>query len=395
MSGLNNQNSIPKINAVKIFLIAGEPSGDLLGGRLMAALKRQGSFEVDFYGIGGECMEGQGLKSLIPMQDLSIMGIAEIVPKFFKLRRLVLKTANAINYLSPNLLITIDSPGFCFGVLKRVERSNQTRRIHYVAPSVWAWRPGRIKKFAREFDHLLTLLPFEPKYFVPNGLPTTFVGHAVIELNLDGVDGVGFRERYKLDPNSTLLCVLPGSRIGEVRRHLKPFHEAVLILKRNIPTLTIVIPTLSNLIHEIRDEVKGWGIRVIVVEGQKEKFNSMAASNVALAASGTVSLELAMMGVPCVIGYRVNLITSWVVRMLIRVKYANLVNILLDREEVPEFIQGNCSGKKLAVGLEKLLSNQNVYIAQQKSALDAIDLLRLKNQLPSDVAASTVLGLID
>ena len=395
MNRPNNQNSNTSVEAIKIFLIAGEPSGDFLGGRLMAALKRQVSFEVEFYGIGGECMQEEGLKSLVPIHDLSIMGIAEVVPKFLKLRRLVLKTANVINYLSPNMLITIDSPGFCFGVLKRVKKPNKMKRVHYVAPSVWAWRPGRIKKFAREFDHLLTLLPFEPKYFTSSGLPTTFVGHAVVESNLEGLDGIRFRERYKLAPNTPLLCVLPGSRLGEVRRHLKPFRDAVLLLRRNIPTLKIVVPTLSNLIHEIREEVKAWGIGVIVVEGQKEKFESMAASNVALAASGTVTLELAMMRVPCVIGYRVNLITSWLVRVLIRVKYANLVNILLDREVVPEFIQGNCSGKNLAVGLEKLFRDQDVYVAQQKAAEDAINLLRLKNQLPSDSAASTVLSLID
>ena len=395
MSGFNNQNSNPGAEAVKIFLIAGEPSGDFLGGRLMAALKRQGSFEVEFYGIGGECMQKEGLNSLFPIQDLSIMGIAEIVPKFLKLRHLVLKTAGAINYLSPNLLITIDSPGFCFGVLKRVSRSDQMKRIHYVAPSVWAWRQGRIKKFAREFDHLLTLLPFEPKYFMAHGLPTTFVGHAVIESNLAGLDGVGFRKRYKIDPDSPLLCVLPGSRLGEVRRHLKPFRDAALLLKRKIPTLNVVIPTLSNLIYEIREEVKDWGIRVIVVEGQKEKFDSMAASNVGLAASGTVSLELALIGVPCVIGYRVNLVTSWIVRVLIKVKYANLINILLDREAIPEFLQGNCSGKRLSVGLEKLFRDQHVYITQQKSARDALDLLRSKNNLPSDIAASAVLSLID
>ena len=391
----NKQNSNTDVEVIKIFLIAGEPSGDVLGGRLMAALKRQGSFEVEFYGIGGECMKEEGLKSLVPIQDLSIMGIAEVVPKFLKLRRLVLNTANVINYLSPNLLITIDSPSFCFGVLKRVKKSHQIKRVHYVAPSVWAWRPGRIQKFAREFDHLLTLLPFEPNYFIPSGLPTTFVGHAVVESNLDGFDGRQFRERYNLDPNAALLCVLPGSRLGEVRRHMKPFRDAVLLLKRNIPTLNIVIPTLSNLVHEIREEVKEWDIGVIVVEGQKEKFNSMAASNVALAASGTVTLELAMMRVPCVIGYRVNLITSWLVRILIRIKFANLVNILLDQEVVPEFIQGNCSGKKLAVGLEKLFRDKTAYAAQQKLARDAINLVRLKNQLPSDAAASTVLSLID
>ena len=379
---------------LRVFVIAGEPSGDVLGASLMAALKIKKLGKIQFMGVGGERMSEEGLRSLFPIADLSIMGVLEILPRLFKLHRRILETVKAINEYSPDLLITIDSPGFNFGVLKRLIKSKDTKRVHYVAPSVWAWRPGRVKKFSREFDHLLALLPFEPEYFKPSGLPTTFVGHPVIEFEMSSVNGIKFREQHGLDMSAPLICVLPGSRKGEIRRHLKPFHEAVRLLRVSQPKISVVIPTISTLKDEIIRAVEGWDVKVIVVEGVNSKYSAMAASNVALAASGTVALELALARVPTVIAYKVNTITSWVIKILVRVKYANLVNILLDREAVPEFLQGRCNGKNLAQSIEKLLTDPNVYKAQQYSAEEAILLLRSKKGSPSDVAASTALSLV-
>ena len=380
---------------VRIFVIAGEPSGDVLGARLMAALKRKKPEKVEFVGVGGECMSEEGLRSLFSITELSMMGIAEILPRVFKLHHRIRETAKAINEYSPHLLITIDSPGFCFGVLKRLRKSEATKRVHYVAPSVWAWRPRRVHKFAREFDHLLALLPFEPRYFVPNGLPTTFVGHPVIEFDMTSVDGKHFRVQHGLKMSALLLCVLPGSRKGEVRRHLKPFREAVQLLRVTRPNLNVVIPTISTLKEEIIHAVDGWEVNVIVVEGIGSKFSAMAASNVALAASGTVALELALARVPSVIAYKVNVITSWIVKILINTQYTNLVNILLNRKAVPEFLQEECDAKNLAESLDYLLREEKAYKAQQQSAVEALKRLRSEKGLPSDVAASTVLSLID
>ena len=394
MGGSDAHCPTPSEELVRVFVIAGEPSGDVLGARLMAALKRQKLDKIEFVGVGGECMSEEGLRSLFPITELSVMGIAEILPRIFNLNRRIRETKKGINEYLPHLLITIDSPGFCFGVLKRLVKSKATKRVHYVAPSVWAWRPGRVHKFAREFDHLLALLPFEPRYFEPSGLPTTFVGHPVIEFDMASVNGKHFRVQHGLEMSTPLLCVLPGSRKGEIRRHLEPFREAVRFLRVSRPKLNVVIPTISTLKEEIIQAVDGWDVNVIVVEGTGSKFSAMAASNVALAASGTVALELALARVPSVIAYKVNVITSWIVKVLISSQYANLINILLDREAVPEFIQEQCNGRNLAESLDYLLKDDKAYKAQQDSAEEAIKLLRSEEGLPSDVAASTVLSLI-
>ncbi len=379
---------------LRVFVIAGEPSGDVLGASLMAALKSKKLDKIQFMGIGGERMSEEGLRSLFPISDLSIMGLLEVLPRLFKLHRRILETVKAINAYAPDLLITIDSPGFSFGVLKRLVKSKDTKRVHYVAPSVWAWRPRRVKKFSREFDHLLALLPFEPEYFEPSGLPTTFVGHPVIEFEMSSVNGIKFREQHGLDLSAPLICVLPGSRKGEIRRHLKPFREAVRLLRVSQPKINVVIPTISTLKDEIIRAVEGWNVKVIVVESVNSKYSAMAASDVALAASGTVALELALARVPSVIAYRVNTITYWIIKYLVSSKYANLVNILLNREAVPEFLQYQCNGKNLAKGIESLLTDKTLYKEQQSSAEEAIILLRSKEGAPSDVAASTVLSLV-
>ena len=394
MGGFGAHWKPPKEDLLRVFVIAGEPSGDLLGASLMAALKRRKSHTVEFAGIGGESMSEQGLRSLFPISELSVMGIMEILPRILKLHSRIRETVKAINEYSPDILITIDSPGFSFSVLKRLVKSNDTKRIHYVAPSVWAWRPSRVHKFSREFDHLLCLLPFEPEYFEPNGLPATFVGHPVIEFDMTSVNGIKFRERHGLENSAPLICVLPGSRKGEIRRHLKPFREAIELLQVTRPKLNVVIPTISSLKDEIIRTVCDWSVNVIVVEGINLKYSAMAASDVALAASGTVALELALARVPSVIAYKVNTITSWVIKILSTAKYANLVNILLNKQAVPEFLQDQCNGKNLAESLDKLLKDEHVYKAQQFSAEEAVKLLRPKKGLPSDAAALTVLSLI-
>ena len=395
MSGSDPNNINKKSAAIRIFLIAGEPSGDLLGGRLMAALKSQTRGNVEFLGIGGQNMEKEGLDSLFPIHDISLMGLAEIIPKILKLRQLIFSTVKAVEGFSPDVLITIDSPGFCLRVLKRLNKNNiKTKKVHYVAPSVWAWRSGRVKKFAKEFDHLLTLLPFEPSYFIPNGLPSTFIGHAVIESDIEKIDGPSFRKKYNINFKAPLICVLPGSRLGEVRRHLKPFGAAVLLLKQNFPKLNVVIPTLPILKAEVWKIVKNWDINVTLVDSQNSRFDSMAASNIALAASGTVSLELGLIRVPCVIAYRVNPITSLIARFLIKVSYFNLINILLDREVTPEFIQEKCSGRNLSAALQDLLTDKNAYQNQQDAVTKALKLLRVEKKLPSNAAAETILSLL-
>ncbi len=392
MEPMDSQDS--KTKPIRIFIIAGEPSGDLLGARLMAALQNKSDKNFEFCGIGGERMVENGLQSEFPISELSVMGIAEILPQIFNLRRRVKETVATLTNLAPDILVTIDSPGFCFAVLKRLKKTDDCIRVHYVAPTVWAWRPGRVRKFGREFDHLLTLLPFEPQYFEPVNLPSTFVGHAVLESPVNATGGPSFRTRFNINDDIPLICVLPGSRRGEVRRHIRPFFQAIDTLRKRFPSIRVVIPTIASLRIEIEELVSDWNGDVVIVEGESDKFDAMAASNVALAASGTVSLELALNRLPAVIAYRVNIVTSWIVKLLIKVRYANIVNILLDQEAVPEFIQGKCTPDRLAASLEELLEDRNAYEKQQVAAAKAMKMLRAGEELPSNVAAATILSLL-
>ncbi|MDC0033484.1 lipid-A-disaccharide synthase [Alphaproteobacteria bacterium] len=374
-------------------MIAGEPSGDVLGGRLMAGIKRATIEPVRFVGIGGERMKSEGLELLFPLSELSVMGIAEIIPHLSRLLRRVSQTVAAIRDSQPDLIITVDAPAFCFRVLKQLKNSSAVR-IHYVAPTVWAWRPWRAQKIASLVDHLLVLFPFEPPYFEAVGLSTTFVGHPVLENEVSKVDGTKFRQNHGIKPNIPLLCVLPGSRRGEIKYLLPSFKKTICRLKSKFPALQVVVPSIATLADILRAEFLHGPVLVTVVEGEEEKFGAMAAADVALAASGTVALELALFGVPNIVAYRVHPLTAAIVGLLVRVKYANLVNLLVDREAVPEFIQANCREDLLCDALENLLTKEAVMVAQKKAMREAMALLSPDVRTPSDMAANKILDLV-
>lgn len=359
----------------------------------MAAIRRTADRPVSFAGVGGETMEREGLKSLFPMRELSIMGVAEILPKAFHLIRRMRQTAKDIRRVAPDILITVDAPAFCFGVIRRLG-GFPVRKIHYVAPTVWAWRPKRAEKFARVFNHLMTLLPFEPPYFEKVGLRTTFVGHSVIEAGVDKADGIAFRAQHGVASDAPLLCVLPGSRMGEVTRHLGPFGETVARLQTEHPALSVVVPTVPAIAEFVRSETRSWAVPIIVVENERERFAAMAASNAALAASGTVALELAIARTPSVIAYRVHPLTHRIVKRLIKVRYANLVNLLLDKGAIPEFLQDRCRAGLLTEAVNRLLVDGEARSAQIAAYDRAVDMLSAGGRDPSDQAAACVLGLI-
>ena len=295
-----------------VFLVAGEPSGDELGARLMAAIEQRR--RVRFAGVGGPLMEARGLSSLFPMAELSVMGLAEVVPHLPKLIRRLSQTAAAVRQCRPAVLLTIDSPGFNFRLAKRLKGAG-VPIVHYVAPSVWAWRPGRARAVAGYLDHLMALLPFEPPYFEAEGLATTFVGHPVLEDGLDGIvergDGEGFRRRHRIPPGATVLCVLPGSRRSETGRLLPVFARTLGLLKEQFADLYAVVPTVDTVADEVTAAAAGWPVPAVVIAAASEKAAAFAAADVALAASGTVALELAVAGVPAVIAYRVHPLTGW------------------------------------------------------------------------------------
>ena len=378
-----------------IYIVTGEPSGDALGGRLMAALSERTQGAVRFAGIGGEHMAEQGIRSLVPLHELAIMGVAEVLPRARLILRRVAETVADIERRQPAALVTIDSSGFTWRVAQRLRRHGvRLPLIHYVAPMVWAWRGGRARRMARWYDHLLALLPFEPPYFTRVGLACTYIGHPVVESGADRGDGPGFRRRHGIAPGSTVLAVLPGSRRGEVGRLLPPFAGAVATLAERHSGLRIVVPTTETVAEIVGAALKGWAAPALVLRGQQEKYDAFAASNAALAASGTVALELAMARVPSVIAYRVSPLTQAVVRRMVRVQHAHLLNLILGRAVVPELIQQDCTPERLAAAVELLLSDRGARSAQIEACEDALHRLGLGGVSPGLRAADAVLAVI-
>ena len=375
-----------------IVLIAGEPSGDVLGGRLMAALKRQQA--VRFAGVGGPNMAAEGLQSLFPMAELSIMGLAEVLPHVPHLLGRIRETVAEITRLRPAAVITIDSPGFNFRVAKRLEGLDAPI-IHYVAPTVWAWRPGRARKIATFLDHLLALLPFEPPYFDAVHLPCTFVGHPVVESGADEGDGQAMRQRHGIGATDPLICLLPGSRRSETSRLLPVFSDTLALLVAVRPNLRAVIAVAGDVAPDVREAIATWPGRPVVVSDDGDKYGAFAAADVALAASGTVVLELAMAGTPTIVTYKVNALSAWLARRIIRVPYVNLVNIVLGREAVPELLQEDCQPDKLADAVERLLDDEFVRRQQKEASKEALSRLGGEGGVsPSNRAARVVLDLI-
>ncbi|MEC9022545.1 MAG: lipid-A-disaccharide synthase [Pseudomonadota bacterium] len=376
-----------------VFLLAGEPSGDLLGGSIMAALKDETNGNIAFAGVGGEKMESEGINSLFPIEDISLMGIFELLPHAGRLYRRINETVEAIRKSKPDILLTIDSPGFVIAVLKRLPGSTFPK-IHYVAPSIWAWRPKRVNKFLGRIDHLLCLLPFEPKLFEEKGLSASFVGHPVLERRFLDRKGVTFRARFGIGSLDMVLGVFPGSRNGELRRHIPIFLETTTRLVKKYPNLKVVIPTLPSLQGSIVDACKKYQISATIISKEEDRLEAMTACNFGLAASGTVALELVEAGVPSVIGYHANFLTELLASVFVKVRFVNLCNILADEEIIPERIMSKCRSDILCEELIKLVNSKEAAKLQIKKAKQQLKKLRPGCSSPSQRAAKTVLSYL-
>ena len=340
------------MGALRLYLIAGEPSGDRLGAALMAGLKAL-SPGVEFHGIGGPLMQAEGMVSLFPMEELSIMGLVEVLPKYRALKRRIAEAAADVLAAQPAALITIDSPDFCLRVAALVKQSRpDLRTIHYVAPSVWAWRPGRAAKMARHIDHVLALLPFEPPYMHAAGMTCDFVGHPVVSEPLASPE-----ERAVMAGEGPLLLALPGSRKGEVSRLCPVFGATIARLKAQHPTLRVALPTVRGVEPLVRDLTRDWAVAPQIITDAAQKRAAFALSDVALAASGTVSLELAANACPMVIAYDMNRLTLWLMRRAAQVDTVTLVNLVSETRVVPEFIGARCRPDLIAPALEALLAD--------------------------------------
>lgn len=380
-----------------IYLIAGEPSGDLLGARLMAALKQQTGGAVRFAGIGGEEMRAEGLDSLFPMADLSVMGLVEVLPRLPLILRRIRETLSDIETKSPSAVVTIDSWGFCGRIHKGLkERQSRVPRIHYVAPMVWAWKKGRAKTLAQVLDLLLTLFPNEPAWFETEGLRSVHVGHSVIEGGAGQGDGAAFRARHGLGADQRILCLLPGSRRSETSRLLPVFAATIDRLAVRYPDLVVAVPTVETVADEVAAAAAGWTLPTLVLRGAAERFDAFAAASAALAASGTVALELAMAGVPAVIAYRVSPVSAFVATRFLGLdlKFVSLVNILAERQVMPELLQDDCRPDRLAEAMSQLLDDPDAVADQHRGEREALTRLGWGETSPSARAAATILTFI-
>ena len=373
-----------------IYLIAGEQSGDILGGRLMAALTRARP-GITFAGIGGSAMAEQGLTSLFPMRELALMGLLEVLPNIRRLSRRLDQTVADIAARKPDVVVTIDSPGFTLRVLKRIQPMG-LKRAHYVAPQVWAWKEKRVRHYPGLWDRLLCLLPFEPAFFARHNLTGSFVGHPVLESGADRGDAARFRARHGIAPEATLLTMMPGSRRTEVTR-LLPILGATL--QRLAVPVTPVVPLAGPVAEAVRAGTASWPIPPILVSEEADKYDAFAASAAALTKSGTSTLELALANVPMLVAYRVNPLTAMIARRLVKVRYASLLNLLVDRIVVPEFIQQTCTPDHLAAELNRLLTDPAYAQAQRDAFQQPLGMLRPATGTPSEAAAAEVLDLLD
>jgi lipid-A-disaccharide synthase len=350
---------------MRAFVIAGEPSGDKLGGALMAGLSRLRP-DISFDGVGGEMMQAQGLTSRFLMDELSVMGIAEILPKYRHLKRRIAETAQAVINTKPAVLITIDSPDFSLRVAKLVKQSSDVRCVHYVAPTVWAWRPKRAAKMAKMIDHVLALFPFEPPYMQAEGMDCDFVGHPVAsEPIVSEAEKQAFRTAHNLTDAAPLLLVLPGSRKGEVTRLSATLGDALKPVLEKHPSLKVVVPAAGPVANLVQQEAKNWPVQPLILDprgrdldtAQAEKRAAFAAADFAVAVSGTVALELAAARTPMVSLYDFSWLSRIIIKRMMRVDTGNLINLVSDTRHVPEFLGEDCRSDLIAAGLEKLIAD--------------------------------------
>jgi lipid-A-disaccharide synthase len=376
----------------KIFVIAGEASGDVLGYRLMTALRRLDP-GATFSGIGGARMAEAGFSSLFPMQELAVMGLAEILPKILHLQRRLKQTIAAIQLQKPDILVTIDSPGFTLRVLKAIG-TNGPKRVHYVAPQVWAWRQERVKHFPGLWEELLCLLPFEPDFFAPHGLHPVFTGHPVLESGADKGDASAFLAQHDIAADAIPIMLMPGSRVTETKRLLPVFRKTLALLLAQEQKIVPVLAAAAGVADAVAAQTADWPVRPIIIRGVAERYDAFAACKAALTKSGTSTLELAMAGVPMAVTYRVNPLSGFLGRRLIKIPYVAMINLLSGRALVPELLQEQCRPDILAATLLTLLRDPAQSAAQREGFAAALASLRAPSGAPSDAAAQAILAVL-
>jgi lipid-A-disaccharide synthase len=376
----------------RIFLIATEESGDRIGANLMKVLRQRLGDAVLFEGVGGRAMAREGLTSLFPIEELSIVGLSAVVRQLPKILRLIRQTTDAVTEAVPDVLVIIDSPDFTHRVARRVRsRDPSIPIVDYVSPSVWAWRPGRARAMRRYVDHVLALLPFEPEaYRRLRGPPCSYVGHPLVEqiatLRPDN------SEQARRDGTPPVLLVLPGSRRSEIRHHMAVFGATLGRLRAQGAAFDLILPTMPHLHEAVAGAASNWPVQPRIVVGEADKKAAFRIAHAALVKSGTVTLELALAAVPMVAAYRVGSAEAWVLRRAISTSSVILANLVIGENVVPEFVQENCTAEKLAQPLAEILADSPPRRRQSEAfaRLDAI--MSTGDQPPSVRAADIVLA---
>lgn len=371
-----------------IYLVAGEPSGDFIGSEVISELLKLYP-NMSIHGVGGHFMEKFNFKSLFPMNELSIMGIIPVLLKIVPLYRRINQVVEDILSKNPDIVILIDSPDFNHRVAKKLRKKLfKSPIICYVAPTVWAWRQKRVKSMARDFNHLLSILPFEGKFFNDNGLNTTYVGHPVIpKININSEET--FRSKYKVNDDPVLIF-LPGSRDSEIKRNIKPFKIAFIEIQKQIPNIKLVIPVNKKkkpLIDKYFDNA-------IFISDESDKFLLFKEADVACATSGTVTLELGLALTPMVVIYKLDFITWSIVSRLAKVKFVSLVNLVLNKPSVEELLQSRCSPKNISKSVLEILKKDKIYLNQKKDLQKFKGLIENNYMSPSKKAAETIYNIL-
>jgi lipid-A-disaccharide synthase len=378
---------------LNIFVIAGEESGDQLGAPLMAAIEAEAREPVIFAGIGGRAMALRGLRSLFPIDELAINGFSAIPVRLPLILRRIREAADAVVAARPDVLVIIDSPDFTHRVARRVRAAAPNIPIvDYVSPSVWAWRPGRAAAMRRYVDHVLALLPFEPEaHRRLGGPPCSYVGHPLVEAVATLRPTPEEAARRAAAP--PLVLVLPGSRGGEVWRHLATFGAAVGLVQKRLGAIEVVLPTVPHLLERLRRDTAAWPIRPRIVAEPGQKWAAFRQARAALAASGTVTLELALAQVPTVVAYKVTILEEMIARALIKVRMVGLANIILNEKVMPELLQRHATASGLAEALVSIIEDtpQRRRQSEAFARLDAI--MDVGGTAPSRRAAVIVLAL--
>ncbi|MBL8641762.1 MAG: lipid-A-disaccharide synthase [Alphaproteobacteria bacterium] len=378
--------------AFKVFIIAGEESGDKLGEGLILSLRKQNP-DIEIRGIGGNGMSAAGMgQSLFPMDHLSVMGIAEVVPRIPKFLGLIAKTVQAIRVFDPDVVVTVDAPDFSFRVQKKIRKLNlRAKQFHYVAPTVWAWRSGRAAKVKQFLDGMICLFPFEPIYFEREGLHSVAVGHPMVSSGLIDGNGIRFRQTHSIPVQQKVLGIFCGSRASEVRGIAPLLIDVAKRVKEKHPDLLCVVPTLPKWKDELQQMFSSAGCDALITADTTEKWDAFHAPDVAIAVSGTVALEIALAGVPHIVVYKMNKWTWEILRRVVKTKFVHLGNVLLGHLVYPEFLQDNATVEKISSAIDTLLSSEIECKIQEESSRKILYLLEPNpNEKAADRAAAFI-----